>query len=108
MKRSKKGEAYKRERWKGHKRNKGELEKRKKRMKKEGGIKGTGERKYFAKEEESCRKHGDRCGKCSKIGAMKCGFGGGFLTCDNGSYVLRSCAPGTSCKPNGESIICGR
>jgi hypothetical protein len=44
--------------------------------------------------------------KCNCItGNMKCN-GSGFDTCVNNEWVYRECASGTSCKSNGDSIIC--
>jgi hypothetical protein len=37
---------------------------------------------------------------------MKCGPGGGFLTCDHSKWVLRACAAGTLCRPFQGSILC--
>jgi hypothetical protein len=36
---------------------------------------------------------------------MKCN-GTKFDTCDHSKWVTRDCAPGTACKPNGDSIVC--
>jgi hypothetical protein len=56
--------------------------------------------------------HGDYPGTCvcngQNDGAMFCAADPTeFITCDHGTGVVRHCAPGTVCKPFGESaIIC--
>ncbi len=44
-------------------------------------------------------------GGCEPNGFLKCSSTG-FSTCDHNNWVYRDCAPGTSCKPFGNSIIC--
>lgn len=42
---------------------------------------------------------------CTVNGAMECS-GSGFVTCDNGRWIYRDCAPGTACQPFQGSILC--
>ncbi|KAJ7722600.1 hypothetical protein B0H16DRAFT_1737644 [Mycena metata] len=44
-------------------------------------------------------------GKCDYEGELKC-VGKKFATCDHGYFVIRDCAPGTVCRPQGKSIVC--
>jgi hypothetical protein len=48
---------------------------------------------------------GGACLECDVDGVMVCA-GSGFLTCDNGSWIHRDCAPGTSCRPLNGTVIC--
>ncbi|KAJ7033555.1 hypothetical protein C8F04DRAFT_1260811 [Mycena alexandri] len=47
----------------------------------------------------------DSYGKCDYEGEMKC-VGHKFATCDHGYFVIRDCAKGTECRPQGKSIVC--
>ncbi|ORY73472.1 glycoside hydrolase superfamily [Protomyces lactucae-debilis] len=43
---------------------------------------------------------------CQIEGQMQCRPTGAFATCDHGAWVIRACAPGTACRPAGDSIVC--
>ncbi|KAF9987902.1 hypothetical protein BGZ75_010310 [Mortierella antarctica] len=51
-------------------------------------------------------KTGGGGGSTCKDGAMKCGSGGGFDTCDHGRWVHRACGKGTSCRDVKGHIFC--
>ncbi|KAF9987903.1 hypothetical protein BGZ75_010311 [Mortierella antarctica] len=51
-------------------------------------------------------KTGGGGGNTCKDGAMKCGSGGGFDTCDHGRWVHRACGKGTSCRDVKGHIFC--
>ncbi len=44
--------------------------------------------------------------KCSLEGKTDCVNNNQYARCINGKYLVRSCAPGTSCKQNDDAAVC--